>query len=477
MTYKLGDFISCLKYIDVAMIENPDYEKGHKLKKRIYDECPYIDPDPSNWNKEPDLSRIKFNQEPKPAPVEKELYTINISKWNLATLAESIYLRYTECGETKLLLEPCNFEFKEKVELIEDKKVNGEQQNESDKNEQISQPSKPDEDDDVVILGSDDDIVILDDDSDENDATIQSECESNTKDQMKKIVDSLIDNAIFCVSKRESEQSSQIVSPIVHEIVDSVVQVSTKAFIQSVLFDVIDESVTENYSFISNLQSASKRKVGVSQFLSEVPSDLIEKRRSTRAKGTAGSVISEKYLGTSGENTLSSPRCEEVTAKQLLQGYFPKNLIINDETNTTTISPEKKLNEEPKNHTLNNITISNHTSKDSLWLSSSNEKEFVESYINKVCSTPRRSLIRQMEEFLLSVASNHGELKWPKELCDVYLKCYVTWRGHTYFPDEFETQEPHQFIPVVIIANEIVLQMKIEENVKVSYQTMRHHLP
>ena len=84
MTYKLGDFISCLKYIDVAMIENPDYEKGHKLKKRIYDECPYIDPDPSNWNKEPDLSRIKFNQEPKPAPVEKELYTINISKWNLA---------------------------------------------------------------------------------------------------------------------------------------------------------------------------------------------------------------------------------------------------------------------------------------------------------------------------------------------------------------------------------------------------------
>merc|ERR1711894_238343 len=86
MTYKLGDFISCLKYIDVAFQENPDYEKGHKLRKKIYDECPYIDPDPSNWNKEPDLSRIKFDQEPKPTPPEKILYTINISDWNVHTL-------------------------------------------------------------------------------------------------------------------------------------------------------------------------------------------------------------------------------------------------------------------------------------------------------------------------------------------------------------------------------------------------------
>ena len=52
--------MACLSYINIALRENPEFEKGHKLKKRIYDECPYIDPDPNNWNKEPDFSRIKF---------------------------------------------------------------------------------------------------------------------------------------------------------------------------------------------------------------------------------------------------------------------------------------------------------------------------------------------------------------------------------------------------------------------------------
>jgi hypothetical protein len=189
----------------------------------------------------------------------------------------------------------------------------------------LSMKSSTPEEDEVVVLGSDDDIVILDDDSEESDITLQSE--EGSAGKMKTILDLLIDKVIFSVHQRENQQSSEIVSPILIDVVDSVIQVSIKAFIQSVLYNVVDQSVTENYSFISNLLSASKRKAGVSQFLSGVPSDLIEKRRSTRAKGPTGIGIVDKYLGTSGENTLSSPKCEEITAKQLLQGYFPKSLL------------------------------------------------------------------------------------------------------------------------------------------------------
>ena len=465
MTYKLGDFISCLKYIDVAFHENPDYEKGHKLKKRIYDECPYIDPDPSNWNKEPDLSRIKFDQAAKPPAVEKVYHTIKFSNWNLQTLASSIFQRYSDCGETKILLEPCNFEFKEKVELTTNKETKEIQKNESEPSvKKRSVTSTPEEEDEVVILGSDDDIVILDDDSDD-DITLQSD--QNINGEMKKILESVIDNVMCSVNQRESEQSANIVAPIVQEIVDSAIQVSTKAFVQSVLFSVIDDSVTENYSFISNLQSASKRKAGLSQFLSEVPSDLIEKRRSTRAKGSVGSGVIDKFHGTSGENTLSSPRCEEVTAKQLLQGYFPQNLLINSNEQINSNTSPIKTSE--GSMTIAQEKTISESAKVCKWLSSIEEKEYIESYIDKVCSTPRRSLIRQMEEFLLSLASKYGDMTWPKELCDIYLKCYVIWRGHTYFPDEFEPQSPHRFIPVVIIANEILLQTRTTETHKVGH--------
>ena len=32
MTYKLGDFMACLSYINIPLRENPEFEKGHKLK-------------------------------------------------------------------------------------------------------------------------------------------------------------------------------------------------------------------------------------------------------------------------------------------------------------------------------------------------------------------------------------------------------------------------------------------------------------
>ena len=391
-----------------------------------------------------------------------------MSHWDLRTLGTSLFERYKFCGETELLLDPCLVEYQK--ECVDEKKS-------AETHEKIAVESncKPlckqeEEEEEVVVLGSDDDIVILDDDSDDNDIILDDEEEEeNLEWSMRKILDSVIANVVSCVDQREKEQSCEIVSPIVSDIVDSVTEFSTKAFMQRILCNVVDSSVTENYSFISNLSSLSKRKTGVSQFLSEVPLDLIEKRRSTRAKGTPGGGIGDKYIGTSSENTLSSPRCEEITAKQLLLGYFPSTLLnINHGKSTNqTMSPEKKSSED----TITILKPNSLTAKDKReshkWLSIEEEKEFVESFIRTFCSTARWNFLTQLEEFLTTLAEKLGDRNWSKELSDIYLKCYVKWRGHTVFPDEFAAQVPHRFIPVVIIANEILLQIKFNENSKV----------
>ena len=46
LTYKLGDFLTTLRYIDLALLDDPKYEKGLRVQQKIYEECPYLHPDP-----------------------------------------------------------------------------------------------------------------------------------------------------------------------------------------------------------------------------------------------------------------------------------------------------------------------------------------------------------------------------------------------------------------------------------------------
>ena len=46
LTYKLGDFISTLRYIELALLDDEKYEKGLRVRTKIYEECPYLNPDP-----------------------------------------------------------------------------------------------------------------------------------------------------------------------------------------------------------------------------------------------------------------------------------------------------------------------------------------------------------------------------------------------------------------------------------------------
>jgi hypothetical protein len=45
LTYKLGDFISALRYIELALLDDQKYEKGIRVRTKIYEECPWLNPD------------------------------------------------------------------------------------------------------------------------------------------------------------------------------------------------------------------------------------------------------------------------------------------------------------------------------------------------------------------------------------------------------------------------------------------------
>jgi len=276
------------------------------------------------------------------------------------------------------------------------------------------------------------------------------------------------------------------VCPIISDLVGSIVPKSEDAFIQQILAEVVNSSVTENTSFVSNLSCSSKRKAGLSQFLNEVPLDLIEKRRSTRAKGTpaSGGVSERGPMGTSGENTASSPRGAELTAKQFLQQSFPSSLLTLNHVHKMvdlTLSPEKKSDITNSTAALNStgekpstsITAGEEAglSKPQEWLSEEEEREFVEEFTQKFCCSSRLMFLSQLEEFLAIVVENFHTRSWPENFSKMYLKCYVKWRKHQHFPDEFIPQDPHRFIPVIITANEILLQAILDENAKVK----NHH--
>ena len=57
LTYKLGDYLACLSYIDLALANKPTYKKGREVRQKIFDEYPFLDPDPVRKKRAPTLVR------------------------------------------------------------------------------------------------------------------------------------------------------------------------------------------------------------------------------------------------------------------------------------------------------------------------------------------------------------------------------------------------------------------------------------
>jgi hypothetical protein len=74
--------------------------------------------------------------------------------------------------------------------------------------------------------------------------------------------------------------SEEIVKPLVYDIITELMNPTIEGFMQEIIFGLMDDVVTAS---LDN-PGPARRRGGVGSFFSEVPLDLIEKRRSARYK-------------------------------------------------------------------------------------------------------------------------------------------------------------------------------------------------
>jgi len=241
----------------------------------------------------------------------------------------------------------------------------------------------------------------------------------------------------------EIHSSEQIVRPIISDIISDLLNPTIEEFMQEIFFDIVDEAMA---GLVEN-QGPPRRRGGVGSFLEEVPLDLIEKRRSARYKSCFNEA--EEFLRYKSNlelyyyslvSKLFPTRCEEITAKSLLESYLPESLKNVDD------------------HTLGELKQHEHglssfeNREEILTVSESDESNLMSSILESTV-LEKLSLLDGFSNFLLSVSEKFSLLWWPVHLCDIFLRCYLCWRKH-YVPPE---DEEHPYVNVIVLANEIIL--------------------
>ena len=299
ITYKLDDCIACLRYIKWALLVDPKYEKGHRLRGEIYDEYPYLHPDPE-FRQRPSKPRpLVTKQLPPPKEVATKVLTVtSLSILDIVNCVVDEYQSGEGGGRMKDLLLPCKVEFRSQLQT-EEFKVN--------------------------------------------------------KEEVRMIIDSILDQVVEMEVEDEKEETSAVATPkelteeeqMVSDILDKdvIVKALDYSFIKQIVLKSADFAVGESYA-----NSMSKRRSGLSttaSFLNEVPLDLIEKRRSAR-RGTYGTG-GRMGVDSNSESLLESPRGDDMTAKAMIESLFPPSLVRIADSNTASavLSPLKKLMKSP----------------------------------------------------------------------------------------------------------------------------------
>ena len=284
ITYKLDDCIACLRYIQWALLVDPKYEKGHRLRGEIFDEYPYLHPDPE-FRLRPSKPRpVEFKPLPPPKVVPTKVLTVR--KLTILDIVNCVVQEYKSegGGRMKDLLLPC------KVELLEEEfKVN--------------------------------------------------------QEEVKMIIESILDQVVEMEVEEEPPAAPPIElseeEQMVMEILDEnvIAKALDYSFIKGLVLKAADFAVGESYA-----NSMSKKRTNLSAtFLNEVPLDLIEKRRSARRGGNYGGH--RMGIDSNSESLLESPRGDDMTAKAMIESLFPPSLLRT--TDTAVVSPLKKLMKSP----------------------------------------------------------------------------------------------------------------------------------
>ena len=404
ITYKLDDCIACLRYIKWALLVDPKYEKGHRLQGEIYDEYPYLHPDPE-FRQRPSKPRpLVTKQLPPPKIVATKVLTVSsLSILEIVNCVVDEYQSGESGGRMKDLLLPCKVELRSHEEF----KVNKEEVK--------------------MIIES-----ILD-------QVVEMEVENKEEE-----------TAAVVATPKELTEEEQIVSDILDQ--DVIVKALDYSFIKQIVLRSADFAVGESYA-----NSMSKRRSGLSttaSFLNEVPLDLIEKRRSAR-RGTYGTTGGRMGIDSNSESLLESPRGDDMTAKAMIESLFPPSLVrIDDTASATVLSPLKKLMKSPAN--AKKQQVEDLPMKEA-WIDKEKEECQAKTLIKDVLSNS--CLNSMMSDLLLQLTESlKGVYHWPRSFDRAFLQLYQCWRPHFIPPEECVPQDPHEFLDAMLIANEIVLR-------------------
>ena len=405
ITYKLDDCIACLRYIKWALLVDPKYEKGHRLRGEIYDEYPYLHPDPE-FRQRPSKPRpLVTKQLPPPKEVATKVLTVtSLSILDIVNCVVDEYQSGEGGGRMKDLLLPCKVEFRSQLQT-EEFKVN--------------------------------------------------------KEEVRMIIDSILDQVVEMEVEDEKEETSAVATPkelteeeqMVSDILDKdvIVKALDYSFIKQIVLKSADFAVGESYA-----NSMSKRRSGLSttaSFLNEVPLDLIEKRRSAR-RGTYGTG-GRMGVDSNSESLLESPRGDDMTAKAMIESLFPPSLVRIADSNTASavLSPLKKLMKSPvaKMQQVEDLPMKE------AWIDKEEEECQAKYLIKDVLSNS--CLNSMLSDLLLQLTESlKGVYYWPRPFDRAFLKLYQCWRPHFIPPEECVPQDPHEFLNTMLIANEIVLR-------------------
>ncbi len=437
LTYKLDDCLMCLDYIAWALKENPSHEKSLRIRQKIYDEYPFLHPDPAQQKKEPIyrplVVRVVKEEEP---PTSQVVF----SKPTLQDLIASVVKEYGPEGRMKDLLLPMSVSF-QKEDVMADKA----------KNEEILNDVK-------MVLGDIVDRVAS--------QIAASDAQVSSSEDTEMEVDEEAD-----VSPAVNTEATEIVQSVLDNLVN---EAETLGFMRSILFEAADAAVTE--SIASNTVS-SRRSRPAATFLNEVPIDLIEKRRSSRMRGGGGG--GGGGLGSNPDSLMEPPKGDDVTAKSLLESFFPESLL--DETATPLPSPRKTpVKKKPAPPTKADPpeaaksvpnTGTEGDNKDGVgnaeggkWLTVEEEEQLTMALVNE--NLTKSCLNQALTDLLMAVMNRVGDgsYSWSKEFDQAFLRLYQCWRPHQVLPEELVPQEPHEYLPAILVGNEILLRDLIDAN-------------
>ena len=249
-------------------------------------------------------------------------------------------------------------------------------------------------------------------------------------------------NEIVDLVAQRTEMVRSMSRSILDEIIDQNISGSDDDFVRSVLDDVLTEVVTVGVAPEPEPATASKTAAPAANpktksFLDAVPIDLIEKRRSTRARG-GGDILNEDT---------DSATVMEVTVKSMLESFIPRQLLTADDSDNSqsqTQTEESSSKAAPEKGRGGGSDDKKKVAPKRLKELPSDEaqEEILKEFLDDLGAGGKfQNMLDVMRKSLHFVCRAAAPLEWTQDLRAAFTDLYLLWRSHFELPNS--PTEPH----------------------------------